>query len=146
MYSTGGERLVLLVEDSKEDERLTCRALEQMGVPVKIDIVRDGEEAVSYLSSSKCIRKAPDLILLDIKLPKYSGHEVLEHVRKAVHLDQVPVVMLTSSDDQTDIRRSYSMGANGYVRKAMDFDKYMEEIRITALYWTSINIPMRQKA
>jgi two-component system response regulator len=133
-------RLILLVEDNAEDERLTLQALKRGEVPAAIQVARDGLEAINLLHGEGRLPKLPDLILLDIKLPKYNGLEVLQKIRQHKDTAQIPVVMLTSSDDWNDIDQSYKLGANSFIRKAMDLDQYLEEIRIAGLYWTVMNI------
>lgn len=129
---------ILLVEDNATDEKLTLRALQNGQVPADVDVARDGKEALDYLFGDR-EPKVPDLILLDIKLPKVNGLEVLEAVRKHEETESVPVVMLTSSDDMYDIAASYRLGANSYIRKTEDFDQFMEHVRLAGLYWIVVN-------
>lgn len=136
-------KLILLVEDNAQDERLTLRGLKASGVQAAIHVVRDGREAIEYLHGAGRLPDPPDLILLDIKLPKYSGLEVLAKIRGHAETARVPVVMLTSSDDLNDIDQSYSLGANSYIQKSMDIDRYLEEVRMAGVYWTTINIAER---
>jgi len=129
---------ILLIEDNETDEKLTLRALAAGNVPAKVEVVRDGKEAIDYLFNG-AKENVPSLILLDIKLPKVNGLEVLEAIRKNEATEAVPVVMLTSSDNIYDIAASYRLGANSYVRKTQDYDKFMEHIRLIGLYWIVIN-------
>lgn len=133
-------RLILLVEDNAEDERLTLRALKDGSVPAAVHVVRDGSEAINFLHGEGHLPVKPDLILLDIKLPKYNGLEVLKKIRSHKDTAQIPVVMLTSSDDWNDIDLSYQLGANSYIRKAIDVEQYLEDVRMAGIYWTVINI------
>lgn len=137
---------ILLVEDNATDEKLTLRALSKGNVPAEVHVARDGSEALDFLFGelNGATRKIPDLILLDIKLPKVSGLTVLEEIRKHEETEAVPVVMLTSSDEMYDIAASYRLGANSYIRKTSDYDQFMENIRIMGLYWTVINRVPRQ--
>jgi two-component system response regulator len=131
---------ILLVEDNATDEKLTLRALRNGQVPAEVFVARDGKEAVDYLfGEDGKPASVPDLILLDIKLPKINGLEVLEQIRKNKDTESVPVVMLTSSDDMYDIATSYRLGANSYIRKTEDFDQFMEHVRLAGLYWIVVN-------
>ena len=132
---------ILLVEDNATDEKLTLRALRNGQVPAEVEVARDGKEALEFLfgATSNGDGHVPDLILLDIKLPKVNGLEVLEQIRKHKDTESVPVVMLTSSDDMYDIATSYRLGANSYIRKTEDFDQFMEHVRLAGLYWIVVN-------
>ena len=133
---------ILLVEDNATDEKLTLRALRNGQVPADVSVARDGKEAIDFLfgnPESKTAANIPDLILLDIKLPKINGLGVLEAIRKSKDTESVPVVMLTSSDDMYDIATSYRLGANSYIRKTEDFDQFMEHVRLAGLYWIVVN-------
>jgi CheY-like chemotaxis protein len=132
---------ILLVEDNATDEKLTLRALRNGQVPAEVMVARDGKEALDLLFGNGEGKSAgvPDLILLDIKLPKVNGLEVLEAIRKDKSTESVPVVMLTSSDDMYDIATSYRLGANSYIRKTEDFDQFMEHVRLAGLYWIVVN-------
>jgi len=127
-----------LIEDNETDEKLTLRALSAGNVPATVDVARDGAEALDFLFGNGKAQ-VPDLILLDIKLPKVNGLDVLEAIRKHEETKAVPVVMLTSSDDMYDIAASYRLGANSYIRKAEDYEQFMEHIRLVGLYWIAIN-------
>lgn len=131
---------ILLVEDNATDEKLTLRALRNGQVPAEVVVARDGKEAIDTLfGNGSGATLIPDLILLDIKLPKVNGLEVLEAIRKHKDTESVPVVMLTSSDDMYDIATSYRLGANSYIRKTEDFDQFMEHVRLAGLYWIVVN-------
>ena len=133
-------RLILLVEDNANDERLTLEALKRAKVPAAIHVARDGAEALDFLYGEGHLPDPPDLILLDIKLPKYNGLELLKKIRQSKLTARIPVIMLTSSDDWNDVDQSYQLGANSYIRKAIDFDQYVEEVRAAGIYWTQINV------
>ena len=132
---------ILLVEDNPTDEKLTVRALKQGNLPAEITVARDGKEALDYLfgTDHEPAAATPDLIFLDIKLPKVNGLEVLEKIRKNKRTESVPIVMLTSSDDMYDIGTSYRLGANSYIRKTEDFDQFMEHVRLAGIYWIIVN-------
>jgi two-component system, response regulator len=132
---------ILLVEDNATDEKLTLRALRTGQVPAEVSVARDGKEALDLLFGENNDGNGflPDLILLDIKLPKVNGLEVLEAIRKNKKTESVPVVMLTSSDDMYDIATSYRLGANSYIRKTEDFDQFMEHVRLAGMYWVVVN-------
>jgi two-component system, response regulator len=131
---------ILLVEDNPTDEKLTLRALRNGNVPADVVVARDGKEAIDMLFGDQEDQLvSPDLILLDIKLPKVNGLEVLEQIRKSKKTESVPVVMLTSSDDMYDIATSYRLGANSYIRKTEDFDQFMDHVRLAGMYWVVVN-------
>jgi two-component system, response regulator len=136
-------RHVLVVEDLVDDEKLTLAALRKCNVPITVHVARDGKQAIDMLFGEHPMQPMPDLIFLDIKLPKVNGIEVLQRLRKEPQTQNVPVVMLTSSDDNFDIDKTYKLGANSYIRKSVDPDKYMEEVRLAGIYWTTINISGR---
>jgi CheY-like chemotaxis protein len=142
------EKTVLLVEDNPDDEALTLNAFEKSGVAHAMVVVRDGAEALDYLfgTGSYAGRDAtavPNLILLDLKLPKYSGLEVLERVRADARTRLAPVVVLSSSDEPDDQVESYRLGVNSYVRKSIDFDRFARGIRMLAEYWLELNQGVR---
>jgi two-component system, response regulator len=129
---------ILLIEDNPDDEKLTVRALSKMGADVAIQVARDGAEAVEAISKGEGVA-VPQLIMLDIKLPKLSGIEVLEKIRANERTRFVPVIMLTSSDEDLDITRAYDLGANSYVRKPVDFDEFVSAVQHLGLYWLKLN-------
>lgn len=136
--------MILLVEDNADHEMLTIRALRKNQIANEIHVARDGQEALDFLYakgqySNRAASQLPSLVLLDLKLPKIDGLEVLSEMRKVETTKLVPVVVLTSSDEETDIVRSYQLGANSYVRKPVDFPQFMEATRQLGLYWLVIN-------
>jgi two-component system response regulator len=132
-------KTILLVEDNTDDEQLTLRAMRQSEVPNIIRVARDGAEAIEVLFGPNSGKRRPDLILLDLKLPKVSGLEVLERIRTDPSTRTLPVVVLTSSDEERDIVESYSLGANSYIRKPVDFDEFIDAVKQLGLYWLVIN-------
>lgn len=131
---------ILLVEDNHDDETLTRRAFERSNVVNELDVVRDGQEALDYLfGNGSPPKQAPALILLDLKLPKIDGLEVLKAIRAHETTKLIPVVILTSSREETDLVSGYSSGANSYVRKPVDFDQFSESVRQLGLYWLVVN-------
>lgn len=140
------ERTILLVEDDPDDEALTIRELQRQNVVNKIDVVRDGAEALEYLFGTGAYEgrdtsQPPTLMLLDLKLPKVDGFEVLRQVRADERTKLMAVVVLTSSDEERDKLESYSLGANSYVRKPVSFDDFREAVRQLHLYWLLLNEP-----
>lgn len=143
-----GEKTVLLVEDNPDDEALTLNAFGRGAVPHSMVVVRDGAEALDYLfgggaQGGRDAGALPSLILLDLKLPKLSGLEVLERVRAHPRTRLVPVVVLSSSDEPDDQLRSYRLGANSYVRKSIDFDQFARGMHMLAEYWLQLNEGLR---
>lgn len=140
---------ILLVEDNADDEDLTLRALKRHNLANKIDIVRDGAEALEFLFctgaySDRNPKEAPAVVLLDLMLPKISGLEVLKAIRENKSTAVLPVVVLTSSDEEVDMIRSYELGANSYVRKPVDFADFSEAVAQLGLYWLLRNQPPPQ--
>lgn len=133
------EGLILLVEDNLDDEKLTLRALKKNRIANPIVVARDGQEALDYLSNPD--KPLPGLILLDLKLPKIGGLEVLQRARASVRTRVVPIVVLTSSKEDTDRVASYNFGCNSYIRKPVDFDKFVEAVAQLGLYWLVLNEP-----
>jgi two-component system, response regulator len=131
-------KTILLVEDNSDDEQLTLRAMRQSEVPNIIRVARDGAEALDHLYGPNSTR-LPDLILLDLKLPKVSGLEVLQKIRSEPKTRSLPVVVLTSSDEERDIVESYNIGANSYIRKPVDFDEFIDAVRQLGVYWLTLN-------
>ncbi len=143
------KKIILLVEDNPDDELLTLRALRKNNVSNDVVVVRDGAEALDYLfvSGMHAGRDAnvqPQVILLDLRLPKIDGLEVLRRLRADERTRLLPVVILTSSDEERDIVESYSLGANSYIRKPVDFDQFVAAIRQLQLYWLVLNEPPTQ--
>lgn len=141
------ERVILLVEDNPSDEELTLRALKKSNILNRVVVVRDGAEALDYLfargtHASRPTDELPQVILLDLKLPKIDGLEVLRGIRADERTKLLPVVVLTSSIQEQDVVTSYGLGANSYVRKPVDFTQFVEAVRQLGLYWLVINHPL----
>ena len=141
MYNT----TILLVEDNPDDEMLTLRALSKSNVLNEIVVARDGAEALDYLFGTgihdgRDTSIQPQLILLDLNLPKVDGLEVLKRLRADARTAQLPVVILTTSNEERDIVTSYQLGVNSYVRKPVDSDSFMEAVRQLGLYWLILNV------
>lgn len=138
-------KTILLVEDNPDDEALTLRALQKNNILNDVAIVRDGAEALDYLfcQGSYATREpsSPAVILLDLKLPKIDGLEVLNRIRNDVRTRLLPVVILTSSKEDQDVIKGYSFGANSYIRKPVDFAQFIEAIRQVGMYWLMMNEP-----
>jgi len=140
------DKIILLVEDNPDDEVLTLRAFERNGLANEIVVTRDGAEALDYLFAigrfaDRDLAVVPTLILLDLKLPKVDGLEVLKRLRDDSRTCALPVVILTSSREEQDLVESYRLGANSYVRKPVDFDHFVEAARQLGLYWLVLNEP-----
>ena len=133
------ESPILLVEDNPDDEALTRRAFDRSGIANDLTVVRDGQEALDYLFGNGSPPVIPALILLDLKLPKVDGLEVLKQIRAHDHTKLIPVVILTSSREETDLVAGYGSGANSYVRKPVDFKDFAESVRQLGLYWLVVN-------
>ena len=138
--------MILLAEDNPNDEALILRAFKKSGVSGQITVVRDGAEAVDFILGQGAYkdrdrRDLPQLIILDMKLPKLSGLEVLRVIRANAHTRLLPVIMLTSSSEEQDLIESYRSGANSYVRKPIVYDQFLEAIRQLSLYWLNLNEP-----
>ena len=138
------EKSILLVEDNPDDELLTLMALKDNNILNDLTVARDGEEALDYLFgkgkySDRDLSILPQLILLDLNLPKIDGMEVLRQIRAHENTKFLPVVILTSSKEETDIINSYNSGANSYIRKPVDFEQFSEAIRQLGLYWLILN-------
>lgn len=138
------EKTILLVEDNKKDELLTIRALKAINVANKIDVVHDGQEAIDYLLGGEsegtgAERQLPAVVILDLKLPKLDGHEVLQRIRADPRTELLPVVILTSSDEENDIVESYRHGANSFVSKPVNIDEFTRAVKDLGLYWLIIN-------
>ncbi len=133
------EGLIMLVEDNPDDEKLTLRALKKNKLANPIVIARDGQEALDYLLDPG--KQLPAVVLLDLKLPKISGLEVLQRARENARTKLVPIVVLTSSKEDTDRVARYDFGCNSYIRKPVDFDKFVEAVGHLGLYWLVLNEP-----
>jgi two-component system, response regulator len=139
-------KVILLVEDNADDEVLTLRALSRNNIGNEVIVARDGEEALDWLfctggHQSRDPRQQPALVLLDLKLPKVDGLEVLKRIREHAETRLVPVVILTSSREEQDRLRGYINGANSYIRKPIDFAHFVEAVRQLGLYWLVLNEP-----
>jgi two-component system response regulator len=137
-------KMILLVEDNPDDEALTIRALKKNNIGNDLAVVRDGAEALEFLFCTGAYadrdpNDRPQVILLDINLPKVDGLEVLHRIRADENTRLLPVVILTSSKEEQDMIRGYSLGANSYVRKPVDFDEFVEAVRQLGLYWLILN-------
>lgn len=138
------DRSILLVEDNPDDEALTRRALAKNNIQNEIVVARDGAEALDYLFGTGVhARKpvAPEIVLLDLKLPKVDGMEVLRRIRAEPRTRLLPVVILTSSREEKDLVNGYGLGANSYIRKPVDFSQFVEAVRQLGLYWLVLNEP-----
>lgn len=124
---------VLLVEDNPGDVRLTQEAFHEAKVPAMLSVAMDGEEALAFLE--KNIRSLPDLILLDLNLPKWSGKEVLQRIKNHSELKRIPVLILTTSKSEQDIMESYHLNANSYLLKPLDFDHFLEVVEKINAFW-----------
>jgi two-component system response regulator len=130
---------ILLVEDNPDDIALTSRALKQNNIRNELFIASDGEEALQYLLPEEGAATPPVLILLDLNLPKLSGLDVLRRIRSDSRTRFVPVVVLTTSNEERDIVESYQLGANSYVRKPVVFESFLDAIKLLGLYWLLVN-------
>jgi two-component system response regulator len=138
------DKKILFVEDDPDDIELTMRALQKNNICNEIVVARDGAEALDYLFGhgqyvGRDVEDTPTLILLDLKLPKVSGLEVLQRIREEETTGTIPVVILTSSKEDQDIINGYKLGANSYVRKPVSFEKFVEAVRQLSIYWLLLN-------
>jgi two-component system response regulator len=138
------EKVILLVEDNPDDEALTLRALTKNNIKNEVVVAHDGAEALDYLFgegaySGRDVRVVPQVILLDLKLPKVDGFEVLRKLRADERTKRLPVVILTSSNEEQDRISGYDLGANSYVRKPVEFSSFIEAVRQLGLYWLILN-------
>lgn len=137
-------RIILLVEDNLRDEALTLRALKKSNIVNEVIVARDGAEALDYLfgtgtHAGRDMTVIPQVVLLDLKLPKVDGLEVLRRMRADARTRRLPVVVFTSSSEEEDMLSSYSIGANSYVRKPVEFDQFLEATKQLGLYWLMLN-------
>ncbi len=140
------DNAILLVEDNPDDEALTIRALQKNKIKNTVIVAHDGVEALDYLfgtgtHAGRDVTNVPEIILLDLKLPKLDGFEVLSRIRADTRLSLIPVVILTSSKEQQDLMNGYKLGANSYIRKPVDFAEFTEAVRQLGLYWLILNEP-----
>jgi two-component system response regulator len=140
------DAVILLVEDNASDEELTLRALRKSNIANRVVVTRDGAEALDYLfargaHAHRDPRAAPQLVLLDLSLPKIDGHEVLRAIRADERTRMLPVVILTSTDEDRDLRGGYLAGANSYIVKPIDFAQFAESVHQLETYWLVLNRP-----
>ena len=140
------EKIVLLVEDNPDDIMLTRRAFKKCHIPLRLVVAEDGVEALDYLHctgrwNGRCPEVDPEVMLLDLKLPRIDGLEVLRRVRADPRTKHLPVVILTSSKEEEDIFRGYDLGANSYIRKPVNFDEFVEAVGKLGVYWLELNEP-----
>ena len=143
MYS---EKVILLVEDNPDDEALTLRALRRNNILNEVVVARDGVEALDYLFGTgsyagRDTRIQPQVVLLDLKLPRLGGLEVLQRLRSDPRTKLQPVVILTTSNEDSDVLSGYELGVNSYIRKPVDFNQFIDAVRQLGLYWLMLNIP-----
>lgn len=143
-------KLVLLIEDNTDDERLTLRALRKNNINNEVVVAYDGQEALDYLFGTgtyegRDLASMPAVVILDLKLPKLSGFEVLKQIREKAETKVLPVIVLTSSDDEAQIEECYRLGANSYIRKPNDPVEYSDMILQLGMYWLLLNQAPRAK-
>lgn len=138
-------RTILLVEDNRDDEELTLRALRKSNIMNEVIVARDGEEALEFLFGAGGYTATgdheflPAVVLLDLKLPKISGIEVLREIRLHPKTHRLPIVVLTSSSEERDLSNAYDLGANSYLHKPVDFEKFLEAVGHVGMYWVLFN-------
>lgn len=138
------QKTILLVEDNPNDEMLTIRALKKNNILNEVIVARDGAQALDYLFAEgvhegRDLNNQPQVILLDLKLPKVDGHEVLKRIKSDERTKLLPVVVLTTSSEDQDVISSYQLGANSYIRKPVDFDQFIKAVGQLGLYWLVLN-------
>jgi CheY-like chemotaxis protein len=143
MNTTQSQDPILLVEDNPVDVDLTLRAFRKRGLANPIVVARDGAEALQYIARWDAGEPMPVVILLDIRLPKVDGLDVLKELKQHPRYRRIPVVMLTSSAEERDVHAAYALGANSYIQKPVDFDRFMEVATQVEIYWCAINKPAR---
>jgi two-component system, response regulator len=137
-------KLILLIEDNIDDERLTLRALRRNNIMNEVVVACDGQEAIDYLFGTgsyagRDMSVMPAVVILDLKLPKLSGLEVLKRIRQDPHTKRLPVVVLTASDEEGQVEESYALGANSYIHKPTDPSEFSEMVLQVAMYWLLLN-------
>jgi two-component system response regulator len=145
------DQFILLVEDNKDDEVLTLRAFKKNNILNAVVVARDGVEALEHLfgtgeHATEKPAALPQIILLDLNLPRVGGLDVLRRIRESPRTQLIPVVVLTSSREEEDIVRSYSLGANAFVRKPVEFDEFIQAVRALGLFWLLLNVPPPEPA
>ena len=134
------DKIILLIEDNPDDEALTLRALKNNNIKNEVRVARDGQEALDYFFGEEAsLNPKPSVVLLDLKLPKVNGLDVLRHIRANEQTNTQPVVILTSSREEQDLLNGYKLGANSYIQKPVDFGQFMEAVRQLGLYWLVLN-------
>lgn len=138
------QKVILLIEDNQQDELLTIRALRKNNIQNEVIVCRDGAEALEFFFGTgkyegRDVRVQPQVVLLDLKLPKIDGLEVLRRVRQDPRTRRLPIVILTTSKEDQDVGSGYDLGANSYVRKPVDFNQFAEAVRNLGLYWLILN-------
>ena len=139
---------ILLVEDNPQDLKLALRSLKQAGVSERVQVARDGAEALEFVfgegpHTGRGFHDAPKVIFLDLKLPKVDGLEVLRRLKSDPRTKSIPIVVLTSSQEQSDVLKSYQLGVNSYIVKPVNFERYAEAVRELGMYWLLLNQPPR---
>ena len=145
-----GDKVILLVEDNDDDVQLTLRAMKQHNIRNDVVVVRDGAEALDWLfgtgsHAGRDTSEMPTVVLLDLKLPKLDGFEVLKRIRADERTKLLPVVILTSSREEEDRLNGYELGANSFVQKPVDFEQFSEAVKELGLYWLLLNEPPPEK-
>ncbi len=138
------KKIILLAEDNPDDVLLTQRAFKKSNILNELVVVKDGEEALNYLFAEGKYKNRdknimPELILLDLKMPKLDGLQVLERIRKDPRTKQLPIVILTTSKEESDVVKSYCLGANSFISKPVDFDQFIAAVKQLGLYWLVLN-------
>lgn len=137
---------ILLVEDNEDDVELAVHALRQGGLANHVSVARDGEEALDYLfcrgiHAQRSLENPPRIVLLDLKLPKIDGLQVLEEIKNNPSTKSIPVVILTASREEQDLVNSYRLGVNSYIQKPVDFDQFRQTVKQLGLFWLVVNQP-----
>lgn len=142
-------KTILLAEDNMNDVELTLAALEDLNIANSVVVVNDGVEAMEYLKREGKYKERPEgnptVILLDIKMPRMDGFEVLQAIREEKNLKKIPVVMLTSSREEKDLIKTYELGVNAYVVKPVDFDQFMDAVKQLGIFWALVNEVPQQR-